>query len=239
MPVEKISLPAPELASSARGDVSWVYEALALSRHKGFIGNVNLRDVVEHSMGYVAIIQAARDSVSAFSQAVSEPYRLRIVDVGSGGGIPGIPIGWYLRDADVTLLESSSRRVNFLYDILSTSELSYHVSAAHARAELYGREEIYRGAFQFAVARSLAPPATTAELCAPLLAVGGKLIVSLDPSRDSILRLWPESGLTTLGLQKTAEVTVGRYRYLMLTQMVACSDKYPRRPGMPSKRPLF
>ncbi|MHB8262166.1 MAG: RsmG family class I SAM-dependent methyltransferase [Acidimicrobiales bacterium] len=194
---------------------------------------------MEHSIGYVAVIQAVRGKMSMSSSPPLHLPRIPIIDVGTGGGIPGIPIGWALRDTDVTLLDSSARKVSLLNYVLSTLPLDRHISVAHARAEIYAQDETHRRAFRFVVARSLARPATAAELCAPLLAVGGKLIISLDPGLGSTAQLWPDSGLARLGLQKTAEVTVGKYRYLLLTQTAACPDKYPRRPGMPSKRPLF
>jgi 16S rRNA (guanine527-N7)-methyltransferase len=101
------------------------------------------------------------------------------------------------------------------------------------RAEMVGREDDLRGAALGVMARSFGPPAATAECAAPLLAVGGILVVSEPP--DSPDR-WPEAPLAALGLSASA-VRVPGMKVLRQTHL--CPGVYPRRTGLPTKRPLF
>lgn len=177
----------------------------------------------------------------------NERHKCKIIDVGTGGGIPGIPVACYLAreygGMQFTLLDANLKRTSFLEYVLSSNErqtkdVATRVSVINTRAELYGRELSYRGSFQVAIARSLAKPATTVELCSPLLQPGGYLVVSLDP-HSTTSSLWPDKGLERFGMIKIGEVTVEEYRYLAVTQVSACPDVYPRRVGIPSKRPVW
>jgi 16S rRNA (guanine527-N7)-methyltransferase len=87
------------------------------------------------------------------------------------------------------------------------------------------------------VARALAPPAVTAECAAPLLAIGGHLVVSDPPGGGGDARWWP-AGLAELGLESVPSITASAsYAVFVATQ--PCPQRFPRRPGVPSKRPLW
>jgi 16S rRNA (guanine527-N7)-methyltransferase len=174
----------------------------------------------------------------------------KIIDVGTGGGLPGIPVADYLScehsGMQFTLLDASLKRTNFLKYALSIISNEEHnkdvvanISTINMRAELFGRESLYRGSFQFIITRSLARPATTVELCSPLIQPGGYLIVSLDRHSMALSRLWPDEGLEKFGMAKDYEMTVGEYSYLAITQASVCPDIYPRRMGVPSKKPVW
>jgi 16S rRNA (guanine527-N7)-methyltransferase len=92
-----------------------------------------------------------------------------------------------------------------------------------------------RGTVDGLVARSFGPPATTAECAAPLLAVGGLLVVSDPPDAGD---RWPVEGLALLGLVPVRRAETGP-ALQVLRQDVPCPDRYPRRIGIPAKRPLF
>jgi 16S rRNA (guanine527-N7)-methyltransferase len=109
------------------------------------------------------------------------------------------------------------------------------VRVVTGRAEDVGRRADHRGSYQVVVARSFARPAVVAECAAPLLAVGGRLVVSEPPERGD---RWPEEGLSVLGLHLVATTSVGP-RLVTLHQKDRCPERFPRRVGVPGKRPLW
>lgn len=109
------------------------------------------------------------------------------------------------------------------------------VDVLTGRAEEAGRGA-GRGAYDVVVARSFGPPATTAECGAPFLAEGGRLIVAEPPGGEP--DRWPAEGLRLLGLE-AAERMVEPSAYQVLIRIAPCPDRFPRRVGVPAKRPLF
>ena len=124
--------------------------------------------------------------------------------------------------------------------------MSSRVELVHVRAELLGRDERYRGGFAAVISRSFGPPAITAECGAPLLEVGGRLIVSEPPGQASTgdanalpaAERWPAEECEKLGLSPELGIREA-FGFAILRQVSPCSDRYPRRPGIPAKRPLF
>jgi 16S rRNA (guanine527-N7)-methyltransferase len=118
-----------------------------------------------------------------------------------------------------------------------------------ARAEDAGRREDLRARFDVVVARSFGPPPVTAECGAPFLVVGGRLIVSEPPAGDGeapdeaaagsgTAARWPAAGLALVGLRRE-RVWSDPYRYRSLVLERTCPAQFPRRTGVPAKRPLF
>ena len=99
-----------------------------------------------------------------------------------------------------------------------------------------------RGTFDLVTARSFAPPAATAECAAPMLKQGGALVVSEPPDALGASR-WPDVALATLGLIRTSTETVvtpaGPVTLSRMLATTSCPQHYPRRVGIPFKRPLF
>lgn len=161
----------------------------------------------------------------------------RIVDLGSGAGLPGLVIAALLPAAEVVLLEGRTVRAEQLADRVDALGLAPRVEVLSARAEVAGRDPAWRGRFDVAVARGFAAPGVTAECAAPLLRVGGLLCVSEPPDADSAVR-WPAGGCAEVGLVLRRGVTTPP-AMVVLEQVDACAERYPRRVGIPSKRPLF
>jgi 16S rRNA (guanine527-N7)-methyltransferase len=110
-----------------------------------------------------------------------------------------------------------------------------------SRAEEHARVAGERGAYDLVVARSFASPGVTAECAAPLLRLGGHLVVSEPPSGDPADR-WPSGALGQLGLGEPAGVVVDGPEPTHLVRIrleTPTADRYPRRVGIPAKRPLF
>jgi 16S rRNA (guanine527-N7)-methyltransferase len=172
----------------------------------------------------------------AFAVALDDPPG-RALDLGAGGGVPGLVLAagpW--ADASWVLLDASERRCEFLARAVGELGLADHVEVRRDRAEVAARDRDLRGRFDLVVARGFAPPAVTAECGAPFLAVGGHLLVSEPPAPDP--GRWPGEALGALGLVDDGAVVAGVH-LRRLRQASACPDRYPRRDGMPAKRPLW
>ena len=132
-------------------------------------------------------------------------------------------------------MEASTKRAGFLREALAQLHLTDRVTVVAERAENAGRGD-HRGRCELVVARSFGSPAVTAECGAPFLTPGGHLIVAEPPG--GVPERWEPEGLATLGL-RIGDRLIGRTSYQMLLQDRPCPERFPRRVGIPSKRPLF
>lgn len=161
----------------------------------------------------------------------------RAVDLGSGAGVPGLPLALALPGCRWVLIESAARRAAFLRGSIGELGLGGRVEVVEERAELVGRRPDCRGSFDLVVARSFGPPAVVAECGAPLLHPGGRAVISEPPGGAP--GRWPAPGLAELGMEPAGSVAAGGATYQVLRQTGPCPDRYPRRVGIPAKRPLF
>jgi 16S rRNA (guanine527-N7)-methyltransferase len=168
-------------------------------------------------------------NAEAFAAAWPGPPPASALDLGSGGGIPALPLALQWPHSSWTLVEAQGRRARFLARSLHELGLAGRADVWEGRAEDLGREPARRQAQQLVTARGFGRPGVTAECAAPLLVVGGRLLVSEPPEERS----WPEDALGALGL-----TPIGRHGSIMvLEQATPCPERYPRR--HPGKRPLF
>jgi 16S rRNA (guanine527-N7)-methyltransferase len=146
-----------------------------------------------------------------------------IVDVGSGGGTPGIPLAASLPKREVTLLEAERRKVDFLERW--TAELpNLHV--------VWGRaEEQPVETFGVAVAKALAAPPVAAEWCLPLVREGGGVVLWVGPTAAA-------EAVRRVGSQLAAELEAAPSGFLVLRKIGPTPPGFPRRPGIAKKRPL-
>lgn len=159
-----------------------------------------------------------------------------VLDLGSGGGLPGLPLALATPAAQWVLLDGSVTRCRFLEEAVAELGLDTRVRVVAARAEEAGRQPDLRQSFEAVVARSFGPPAVTVECGAPFLAVGGLLVVA-EPPEGSEVR-WPQGGLAVVGMEAVATIKQPS-AFQVLRQVTACPEPYPRRTGIPAKRPLF
>jgi 16S rRNA (guanine527-N7)-methyltransferase len=146
-----------------------------------------------------------------------------IVDVGSGGGTPGIPLAAALPEREVTLLESNGRKCEFLRRWVREFP---NLRVVEGRAE-----EQPVDAYGVAVAKALAPPAAAAEWCLPLVRPGGAVILWVGPSADA-------SALERVAVRLGGGPVAERDGLLVLPKLEPTPEGFPRRPGMARKRPL-
>ena len=159
------------------------------------------------------------------------------MDLGSGGGVPGLPLAARAWPAcRWILLDASERRTAFLEAAVVRLHLTDRATVVRARAEDAGRRPDLRAVADLVTARGFGSPSVTAECAAPLLRVGGRLIVSEPP--ESTGERWPGEPLAQLGLRPLRLLRDGA-GYQVLEQQAPCPERFPRRVGVPAKRPLF
>jgi 16S rRNA (guanine527-N7)-methyltransferase len=157
------------------------------------------------------------------------------LDLGSGAGLPGLPLALAWPATRWFLLEGSTKRARFLCEATAQLGLSNRVAVITERAEIAGHGDL-RGRCNLVVARSFGAPAVTAECGAPFLGPEGRLIVAEPPG--GLPERWDPDGLAILGLRIGDRVT-GRTSYQILVQEHLCPDRFPRRVGVPARRPIF
>lgn len=208
-------------------------DVLEESRTVGHLGPPPIADQLHHAS---AFLHALTDVVGP-TEAHSRP-QCRIADLGTGGGLPGLALAAWLPEAELHLVEVRQRRAEFLRAAVRRLGWAERVQVHEARAEDVGRAAL-RGSCDVVVARSFGPPAVTAECAAPLLTHRGLLVVSEPPEVTN--PRWPVEGLTTLSLEM-AEISPSATNIANLAafRMVGeVDDRYPRRQGVPEKRPLW
>ncbi|HVD01114.1 MAG TPA: 16S rRNA (guanine(527)-N(7))-methyltransferase RsmG [Candidatus Dormibacteraeota bacterium] len=168
------------------------------------------------------------------------PGPLRVIDVGSGGGLPGLPLKIARPELRLTLLEANRRKAAFLVQAAARLGLD-GVEVVAERAETAGHDPRYREAFDFALARAVAAMPVLAELCLPLVAVGGRLLAmktaataEAAAAEAAIRRLGGE----LLGVGAAASEARSLGEVVVVAKVAPTPTEFPRRPGLPGRRPL-
>ena len=162
------------------------------------------------------------------------------VDVGSGAGFPGVPLAIFLPDTHFVLMDSLLKRVEFLRGVIE--ELSLNAEAVCLRAEDAGRGA-FREAFDAATARAVASLNVLCELMLPLVRVGGRAVALKGPGAAEEIEA-ADAALSALGgrcLEIDEARVPGRdwaHTLVILEKTAPTPEKYPRRAGIPEKRPL-
>ncbi len=201
-----------------------IIKVLEQAREQGFLGP--------------GPVEFHRDHAMAYTKPLGEGWSGRALDLGSGSGVPGLVLALVYTDSEWTLVDSQERRATFLRGAIETLSLGRRVDVLHERAEVVGRNPCHRHAYDLVVARSFAAPPITAECASPLLKNNGFLIVSEPPAGEESDDRWPEVPLASLGLGLEA-LLPGPPALAVIRSLELCEEKYPRRTGVPSKRPLW
>ena len=166
----------------------------------------------------------------------------RLVDIGPGGGFPGVPMHLVEPSIRLTLLESHGRRAAFLEDVVASLSLA-DVEVVRARAEEAGRNAVYREQFDLVTARAVARLPVLLEYAVPLLRPGGVLVTAKGSGAAEELEA-AAGALDTLGAEAAEPVTLANVpadsppTVVLVRRVGDLDDRYPRRPGIPSKRPI-
>jgi len=162
-----------------------------------------------------------------------------LVDVGSGAGLPGIPIKIARPDLEVTLIEADQAKAAFLVHACAALGLeNIHVVAR--RAEDAGHDPALREAFDVAVARALAPLPVLVELCLPLVRVGGRLLAQKTEAEKagSAARAIDLLGGELSGVLAAPSAARSAGTIVVIDKVRPTPTLYPRRPGVPARKPL-
>jgi 16S rRNA (guanine527-N7)-methyltransferase len=165
-----------------------------------------------------------------------------LIDIGTGAGFPGIPLKILMPDMEVVLVDSVNKKTEFCQHIIDYLNLS-GITAVHHRVEDLARQDNYREQFDWAVARAVAQLPTLSEYLLPFVKIGGRML-AMKGDRGPIETQEAEPAITLLGgeLQQVKRLTlpgVSEDRFLITVEKKASTpEKYPRRAGVPSKRPL-
>jgi 16S rRNA (guanine527-N7)-methyltransferase len=169
------------------------------------------------------------------------PDAANVLDLGAGGGLPGIPLRIVWPGIRLTLLESVGKKCRFLEDVARELGLG-GVTVLEGRAEAYGHDPSHRERYDLVVARAVAPLPVLIEYAVPFLRAGGQLAAvkgsaaarEIEASGNALSELHAR-----LIEVPTFQPPSGRPQTVVLIEKLApTSERYPRRPGLPSKRPL-
>lgn len=166
----------------------------------------------------------------------------RLIDIGAGAGIPGLPIKIYFPFLQVTLLDSLRKRIDFINECVSNLKLQ-DVKGIHARAEELARDDLHREKYDIAIARAVTTLPTLVEYALPFLKINGMFIAYKGPE---VLKEIEESkrALDVLGGEvfhvKHYELPnlKDKRTLILIKKTKETSSKYPRRSGIPEKKPL-
>lgn len=198
------------------------------------IGARNLNEVIEDHV---------LDSLSCL---LFEPLKRqrKLVDVGSGGGLPGIPLSLVLENSQVSLVEATNKKARFLQEAIETLGVP-NAWVSNTRVEEFGKSKAFRERFDIATARAVASLDILAEYCLPLVKVGGYVVAMKGHLQEEELEKG-QVAAKALGAEisdiipvlRIAEHTQKQRQLVILTKTTHTSAKYPRRIGLPSKKPL-
>jgi 16S rRNA (guanine527-N7)-methyltransferase len=199
-------------------------EQLEVARRRGILGPGPVEAHLQHS--------------AAMADAIARDFDGRFLDLGSGAGVPGLILLELWPGATAVLLDGRRRRCGFLENALRELDLADRGAVACGRAEELARDERFRAGFDLVVARGFGSPAATAECGVAFLAPGGRLAVSEPPGAPRPER-WPVEGLAELGLGP-AELRRGTDAGIAMVEVTRLvSERWPRRSGVPGRRPLW
>ncbi len=187
------------------------------------------------------------DSLSCLLGIPSKIYQKirKIIDIGSGAGFPGIPLKIYQPELDITLLEATRKKVEFMRYVSCRLGFERSLEVIHGRAEEYGRNGEYREKYDLAISRAVSNLAILAEYCLPFVKIGG---IFISQKGREITGELQKAG-------KAIEVLGGRVRevipyklplregelernLVVIDKMEKTPEDYPRRTGVVAKRPI-
>jgi 16S rRNA (guanine527-N7)-methyltransferase len=167
------------------------------------------------------------------------PFSGEFLDLGAGGGLPGLVLLDLWPSATAVFLDAQERRCRFLRESIETLGWEDRVEIRVGRAEVLSRAAELRGRFDLVVARGFGPPPVTAECAVAFLRPGGRLSVTEPPDDASTGSRWETGGLATLGFGAASVRRAVRAGVAEMILEQPVDDRWPRRDGVPGKRPLW
>lgn len=179
------------------------------------------------------------DSVYLF-RSIELKADYKLIDIGTGAGFPGIPLKIVFPELKITLLDSLNKRVGFLNDVIDELNLN-DIEAIHGRAEDIARDKTYRASYDIAVSRAVANLSTLSEYCLPFVKIGGKFVsYKSGDCADEVDNAKAAIHLLGGKINKIDEFSYSNNSrsFIVIDKVMNTSNKYPRKAGLPSKKPL-
>lgn len=199
---------------------------------------INLTAITEKDEVY---LKHFYDSIAPIVQGLIENQPIRLLDIGAGAGFPSLPMKILFPELDVTIIDSLNKRINFLHLLAEELGLS-GVHFYHGRAEDFAQDKAFRAQFDIVTARAVARMQVLSELTIPYLKVGGRLLAlkasnapeELEEAKNALNLLFSK-------VEDNLQYALpnGDPRYITIVEKKKeTPNKYPRKAGMPNKRPL-
>ena len=192
--------------------------------------------IVKHFIDSIALIPYLTD------KGININNKLRIIDIGTGAGFPGLPLKIMMPDVKFTLLDSLNKRVSFLNEVIDELKLK-DIEALHGRAEDYASDNKYREKYDICVSRAVANLSTLSEYCIPFVKEDGFFIsYKAGESEEEINN--SKNAIKILGgkINKVEEFvlpgTDASRVFVFIRKQELTDKKYPRKAGVPAKKPL-
>ena len=192
--------------------------------------------IVKHFIDSIALIPYLTD------KGINTNNDLKIIDIGTGAGFPGLPLKIMMPDVKFTLLDSLNKRVSFLNEVIDELELK-DIEALHGRAEDYASDNKYREKYDICVSRAVANLSTLSEYCIPFVKEDGFFIsYKAGESEEEINK--SKNAIKILGgkINKVEEFvlpgTDASRVFVFIRKQELTDKKYPRKAGVPAKKPL-
>lgn len=192
--------------------------------------------IVKHFIDSIALIPYLLD------KGININNKLKIIDIGTGAGFPGLPLKIMMPDVKFTLLDSLNKRVSFLNEVIDELKLK-DIEALHGRAEDYASDNKYREKYDICVSRAVANLSTLSEYCIPFVKENGFFIsYKAGESEEEINN--SKNAIKILGgkINKVEEFilpgTDASRVFVFIRKQELTDKKYPRKAGVPAKKPL-
>jgi len=190
------------------------------------------------------IIKHFLDSISCIKviNKYTDTEEISVIDVGTGAGFPGMPIKIICPSIKLSLLEARKKKTMFLEKVIEEMNFK-QVKILNGRAETFGKGADYREKYDIAISRAVARLNVLSECCLPLVRVGGLFIAqkgrSYKEETEKGLNAVQVLGGELIGVESVRVPFINQERYLLLIKKIKYTpSKYPRREGLPQKRPL-
>jgi 16S rRNA (guanine527-N7)-methyltransferase len=214
-----------------------------LGTYADLLATYELANVIGTKDREIIVLEHILDSLSCLTVERVQSVR-SLVDVGTGGGLPGIPLAVARPELRVTLLEATEKKARFLEHVRVKLCLP-NLEILHIRVEETGRDPRYREAFEMATARALAALPVVVEYCAPLVRSGGQMLAMKGRLEEDEL----SAGLAAareLGAQLhevrevdyRPQLAQKERRLVLINKIGVTPDSFPRRVGLAKRRPL-
>lgn len=199
---------------------------------------INLTAITEKEEVY---LKHFYDSIAPILQALIENQEIKLLDIGAGAGFPSLPMKILYPQLDVTIIDSLNKRINFLQLLAEELDLE-GVHFYHGRAEDFAQDKHFRAQFDIVTARAVARMQVLSELTIPYLKVGGRLLaLKASNAPEELTEAKNALNLLFSKVEDSISYTLpnGDPRYITIVEKKKeTPNKYPRKAGMPNKRPL-